>query len=968
MPEKKSTQHRPSAIAAAVLLSLGLPATAQQAPQSSPRNANQVRPPVSTEELERVTVNGIRASLQKALDAKRNADGIIDVITAEDVGKFPATNVAEAMTVIPGVTIDKAFGQGEKVSIMGTDPALNRTLINGQAMASGDWFFAEQQGRSFNYSLLAPQLIQKVEVFKSPEAWIDEGSVGGTVNIVTRKPLDLTGFTAMASASVIYNDRTTKSDPTLAGMVGWRDPSRTFGVLLTAQRAVENIRRDGIESYGTAIGRDYITGRESGNNSVTTTSTDWSVPGGATVPPACQGLCKDTLLANPNAITLSSVSGHFFEQKRERDTLSLALQGKVADKLNLEFNALNIKAKYDNATQSMFAMPGNTWNSLRGMTDLTVKGGIIDTASFRNALTVYDVIARRATVKTDSYDFKAEWKEAGWSASAHGGVSKATGGTDRQVYASFLNKATYSMDLNGAYPALRFTGYQTDPVVDVPAHAAPAKTGSPFKDPNAFRMDGGNPSPWHTNAPTKDNWSPGWGGNTVEKPSKDEEKFLQADFKVKLDSPVYQVRFGVKARRHETGQTMAGVSLSSIKGYGDATAAQFSPQSMPGNYLSGFSEVSALADRFRVDGWAVSDYILSNKWLAPWQTAPVKSTFGDQSFAANTWHVKEDVNAAYVQGDFSVDDLRGNFGVRAVQTESQVTGWGYIGCPPGNSKCPDADKYKATGTTKKYRNLLPNVNVVYDVTPSVVLRGSVAQVIARPNFGDMSDYLWLGDQTLSGGGGNVNIKPQKSTNLDFSAEWYLSKNAILAGAIFHKRVADYILQKTAKEVHFNQSQQKNAVYDISRPYNSGTGTIQGFSLAFQGNLGNGLGVLTNYTQANGNAESGARLPYNSKHQVTFSPFYENDTLSARITYSMRSKYYTAADRGNYLVTKDHRSLDAAFGYKLGHGLSLNLDAMNLLDSEYSNYAEVPYVAATEKLTRGAYRTGRRYMASLRYVY
>lgn len=303
-----------------------------------------------------------------------------------------------------------------------------------------------------------------------------------------------------------------------------------------------------------------------------------------------------------------------------------------------------------------------------------------------------------------------------------------------------------------------------------------------------------------------------------------------------------------------------------------------------------------------------------------------------------------------------------------MQTESHVTGWGYIGCPPGNSKCADVEKYKATGTTKKYRHLLPNVNVVYDVSPSVVLRGSVAQVIARPNYGDMSDYLWLGDQTLSGGGGNVDIKPQKSTNLDFSAEWYLSKNAILAGAIFHKRVADYILQKTAKETHFNQSQQKNVVYDISRPYNAGTGTIQGFSLAFQGNLGNGLGVLTNYTQANGNAESGARLPYNSKHQVTFSPFYENDTLSARITYSMRSKYYTAADRGNYLVTKDHRSLDAAFGYKLGYGLSLNLDAMNLMDSEYSNYAEVPYVAATEKLTRGAYRTGRRYMASLRYVY
>lgn len=962
MREKKTTMHRQSAIAAAVLLSLSLPAAAQQQ-----QGAGTAKPAAASEELERVVVTGIRASLRKALDVKRQADSIVDAVTAEDVGKFPATNVAEAITVIPGVTIDKAFGQGEKVSIMGTDPALNRTLLNGQSMASVDWFFAEQQGRTFNYSLLAPQLIQKVEVFKSPEAWIDEGSIGGTVNVVTRKPLDLKGFTAMGSASAIYNDRIRKTDPTVAGMVGWRNTSGSFGVLLTAQHSEENIRRDGIEAYGTAIGRDYITGRESNNNSVTTTSTDWA-NGGVTVPPACQGACKDTLLANPNAITLSSISGHFFEQVRERDTVSLAVQGKPTDKLTLEFNALNVKAKYDNATQSMFAMQGNTWNSLRGMTALTTKGGIIDTASFRNALTVYDVIARRATLKTDSYDLKANWQDANWSASLHGGASKATGGTDRQVYASFLNKANYSVDLNGAYPTLNFSGYQTDPVVDVPPHAAPVKQGSPFTDPAAFRMDGGNPSPWHTNPPNADNWAPGWGGNVVQKPSKDEEKFLQADFKVKLDSFVHQLRFGAKLREHQTGQTMSGVALSSIRGYGDASASQFSPQAMPGNYLDGFSEVSSLKNRFRVDGWQVADYITSQKWLAPWQEKPVTTTFGDPSFAANTWTVKEDVTAAYVQGDFLLDDLRGNFGLRAVQTESAVTGWSFVGCPPGNPKCLAPERYVPSGTKKKYRDLLPNINLVYDLSADVILRGSVAKVMARPNYGDMSDYLWISDSTLSGGGGNPHLKPQQSTNLDFSAEWYLSKNAILAGALFHKRVSDYILQKTAKETHFNQNQQRNAVYDIARPWNAGSATIQGFSLAYQNSFGNGLGVLANYTQANGNAENGSRLPYNSKHQVTFSPFYENDTLSARVTYSMRSKYYTAADRGNFVVTRDHRSLDSSFSYKFGNGISLNLDGMNLLDSEYSSYAEVPYVAATEKLTRGAYRTGRRYMATLRYTY
>ena len=86
-------------------------------------------------QVEELVVTGIRASLQQSLETKRAADAIVDSVTAEDVGKFPNTNVAEALTMVPGVTVDRQFGQGEKVSILGTDPALNRTLLNGQTVA-----------------------------------------------------------------------------------------------------------------------------------------------------------------------------------------------------------------------------------------------------------------------------------------------------------------------------------------------------------------------------------------------------------------------------------------------------------------------------------------------------------------------------------------------------------------------------------------------------------------------------------------------------------------------------------------------------------------------------------------------------------------------------------------------------------------------------------------------------------------
>ena len=946
---------RKNVLTMSIVAALGVcgTAVAQDAPQTDPKD------------LDKVVVTGIRGSLEQALDAKREANAIVDAITAEDVGKFPSTNVAEAMTIIPGVTIDKAFGQGEKVSILGTDPALNRTVLNGQTVASADWFITDQPGRTFNYSLLAPQLVGKVEVYKSPEAWLDEGAIGGTVNISTRKPLDLDDTTVSGSISHLHNHRIGSGDPSISAMVGWKNQSDTFGVIVSAQRSEESIRRDGIESYGTVTGDHYIRGRDGGPNSISTTGTDWSTDPPTVVPPSCVGACATTLLANPDAVAPNSISAHYFEQQRDRDTVSVALQFRPHEKLDVEFNSLNVKANYDNISHSMFAFNGNTWNALGNLTDLTVDGGVITSASFRNALTVYDLINRQATVDTDSYDLKVTWSDEGWFASAHAGTSKATGGTGRQVFGEFLNKAHYSYDLTGASPTLQFGGYQRAPVADVASHFAPGFAGSPFTDPSAYRFDGGGPAGgWHTNPPTADNWGAGWGGNIVTKPTRDEELYAQADFGLKFDSPVYQLRFGLKRREHETGQSMAGVSLASIKGYGDMTADMFDPRALPDNYLTGFGDVGDLDTRFMIDGWALADYILSGDWLAPWQTMPVPSTFADPSFAANTWTVTEDINAAYVQADYSWNGFRGNVGFRYVQTESESFSWA---CTVNISPCP-ATAYEQVSVRKEYNDFLPNINIAYDLGTNVVLRGSLAKVISRPNYGDMSSYLWLGDQTLTGGGGNPELDPYESTNLDFSAEWYFSDNSILAGTLFHKKVDNYILVTTSKESHFNQAEDAVTEYDVSRPNNAGGATIQGFSAAFQTNFAGGLGLLANYTYADAESDSGDQLPYSSKNQVNISPFFENDRFSARLTYSWRSKYYTQVDRGNYLVTDDYDSLDANLNFRINDQLSIGLDGMNLLDSEYRSYAEVPGVANTEMLVRGLYRTGRRYMATLRFQF
>lgn len=957
-------KHRTSLLSAAIAVCLGVAAQAQA--QDAAQDSDTPTATTSNE-LDRVVVTGIRASLQQALDTKRNADAIIDVVTAEDVGKFPSTNVAEAISVLPGVTIDKAFGQGEKISILGTDPALNRTLLNGQTVASADWFITDQPGRTFNYSLLAPQLVGRVEVYKSPEAHIDEGSIGGTVIVHTRKPLDLEQTTIAGHVGYLYNDRIEGGDPQASLLFGWKNDADTFGFIVSAQRADEGIRRDGIESYGTVRADAYINGVDGSPNSITTTTTNWATDPPTTMPPSCTGTCADTLLANPNAIAPNSISAHYFEQQRERDTISLAIQFKPHEKMNVEFNALDVTAHYDNISHSMFAFNGNTWNSLSKLTDLTVDGGVITAATFRNALTVYDLINRQATVDTNSYDIKAAWNDERWFASWHFGTTRATGGTGRQVFGEFLNLADYSYDINGT-PRLNFTGYQTLPTTEIAAHMPPAFSGSPFTDPAAFRMDGGYPNPWHTDAPTEDNWAAGWGGNIVTKPTWDKEVYGQVDAGIRLDSPVYQVRFGVKRRQHETGQTMSGVSLASIRGYGDATAAMFDPRPLPDNYLGGFGDTGDLSSRFTIDGWALADYILSGDWLAPWQTMPEPGTFNDLSFVQNTWVVNEDINAGYVQADYSWNGFRGNVGFRYVQTESDSVGWQCTASANCNSAANGGTHtYEQVSVKKRYTDFLPNLNVAYDWN-DIVLRFSAAKVISRPNYGDMSNYLWLGPQTLTGGGGNPELDPYRSTNIDLSAEWYFSQNAILAATLFHKDVGNYILYTTGIEQHVNESNGQVMDFTVSRPQNAGEAKIRGASLNYQQDLWGGLGILANYTYSNAEASNGDPMPWTSKNQYNISPFFENDRFSARVTYSWRSKYYTQVDRGNYLVTSDYKSLDASLGFRINDSFSVSLDGMNLLDSEYYTYADVPGVANTEKLVRGLYRTGRRYMASLRYQF
>jgi TonB-dependent receptor len=379
-------------------------APAQDAAQ--PTSAQDAKPAADATDIDAVVVQGIRASLQKSLETKRSADAVVEAITAEDIGKFPNTNVAEAMTQIPGVTIDRRFGQGERVSIDGTDPSLNLTFLDGHPLAQTPWLHGEQPNRGFDHTLIASELIGRMEVYKSPEAKLPEGSLGGTVLMYTRKPLDLDANTFSGTIGYSYNDQASKGKPTASGLYSWKNAQETFGFNVAAQHFEERVDRQGVEIFS------YVPPSTFPNAAA-------QVPAGARVP--------------------NFVNAAWFQQDRERDSLALNLQFKPSSALEFNLDTLYIKESFDNYNQSVYNFLSDRADSVDQL-KLGANNVVTSGHSGPNARVFYDANARVSEVETKGVDLRGSFRGDGWKINGQVGQSKATNDNMR----TYLLQSTYT--------------------------------------------------------------------------------------------------------------------------------------------------------------------------------------------------------------------------------------------------------------------------------------------------------------------------------------------------------------------------------------------------------------------------------------------------------------------------------------------------------------------------------------------
>lgn len=920
-------QLTPIAAAAASFL-LHCASLAQTPP---PPAAAAASAPAAEDQAVRIEVVGIRASQQKSLQTKREADGHVDVITAEDIGKMPDKNVADSLQRVPGVTISSAgateggFDENDRVSMRGTNPSLTQTLINGHPVASGDWFVLNQSdnaGRSVSFSMLPSEIVGSVVVHKSAQASDVEGGVVGNVDILTRKPLEFKKpLTLEASVGAVYADLPDKTDPQLSALLNWKNDASTFGVLAQVFSEKRSLRRDGVEILG------YN-----------------QIAAGSPV-----------ALAHPDLAGVwypRSIGAALFEQTRERQGGMIDVQFKPLDNLTMDLSAFYSKMKAGNYNRNyllhapFFLAEGAGQSPDAGY---VVRNNTLVSASFTDAggnYGTYDQISRPdESAETSFFNWDAKFRATDdLTLSTKIGTSTGYGKTPNQYQASWDVGGGGSWHLNGIDSAPDFS------------------IGTPANSPAGSALD----------------WL--WGTQNVS--IKDVDNWAQLDGELALEHGVLSsIRFGARFGEHKRsseGVIARGPTCRDAAGNAvgfdwsqqyfcpAGTQSPFDPanfpqghQNYPGNFGAG------LGGTFPRDVWYYTpaqleafDYFATRD--------PVTRAYKDWDFGLN-----EKSNAVYVQANLEGKGWRGDAGVRLVQTKEHVLKYvnvGFPATPPDNAIVGSAfGTYVPATTDHTYNDILPSLNLRFDLAKDMVGRFSVSKTMTRPDYSALAGALNLTppaseDDVGSGSGSNPDLKPIRSTNVDASLEWYFAPRSLLSAGVFYMNLQNYVGlgQSEHEYLTFDAAHPSGymAPYVLTVPVNS-SGKVKGIELAWEQPLFNNFGVAANYTYTDAKDKDGGPIVGASRDTYNLSGYFENDTFNARLAYSFRSHFYSGLDRSTAFNQDDFGTVAASLGYKISENLTVSLDGRNL------NNPKLKYYALNQDQPRSIYQNGRQYYLTLR---
>ena len=918
------------------------------------------------EPLEEIVVTGIRGSLAAAVDQKRDSDQLVEVVIAEDIGKLPDQNLAEVLENITGVQITRTAGVGTGVQIRGTNS--NRVEFNGVSTVNSG------SGRSgINFEDVNPAIISAVEVTKSPDARTIEGSVGGTINLKTIRPLELRE--TLAAVRVQYEDSSLSSEsmtPRFSGAFGdsWSTDAGEIGFVIsgsfTEQESV---------SFRPRTDRD---------NRVS--------PAGAVDPAEFLGI-------------------QFLVQEQENydyETVNFASTFEWAPSESLKFH-LDVVVNDQERSQDSYRLQASGVSTLRNISVPTAYETVdfgVGPGRFPAALQG----TLEPDLANDDDDPNLRFSSDTGSRVTDSQVIALGGDWYGEKWSVSAEYATTMSDTSN--PNLSTTLNFINP--NCPLDASSNDNCVPF----IYDLSGGTLA-WGVNfdspfAPAPaDLLNPAnvvldqviVGRNTTE----NEEDAIRMDFSWDVDwNSLTTLDFGFRigessSRFNDIEDRIGGFSRM----VDSPNGALFSELLVPGpsNFDKGDGRSLFISDFLLVDpDRAFSDpdgtlAILQNAVIAHDTASPdILNLVSDRN---QFYDVTEETTALYAQANFEAGIFRGNVGVRYVETEVDSVAYGFE---------DDAGNRSLVSTKGKYDFLLPRLNVVAEATEDVLVRFGYGSDIRRPGFNRISTAFAADNQENSAiDQGNPNLKPEEVDSLDLAVEWYFAESALVSLGYFTKDRTDIIGQVFEGALLVNDPTSTSGLARETDPSCPGGGiwnptvipnvlgdpnvlglcvdyqtwtndpsttTQSGFEFAFQydlsgfeENLGwaSGFGVIFNYTNqdfSGGSIEdctsgrgaqvlgSGICIPRGlldfSEDAYNITLYYEKYGLSARARYTWRESFRTQDFGGGAntsgsstfsfpVHTLDRGQLNASVNYSVNDHLDVGLEVVNLTEERIDQH-------------------------------
>jgi len=967
------------------------------------------------DDVEVIQVTGIRGSVQESMGIKRDSAGVVDAISAEDIGKFPDTNLAESLQRITGISISRNNGEGDQITARGFGPDYNMVTLNGRTMPGSalPGGGGTPNSRAFSFSDLASESVRSVSVYKTGRASIASGGIGAVVDIRTARPFSASesGFTASVGAKALADTTNRVGDdvtPEVSGFINYVNDDNTFGVTFTGSFQDRDSAAQG------AFVNQWRVNPYSGDNIPHLPSADNPDSGAPVVLNNAPAMGQ--LFGIP-----SDLRYYMADRERDRTNAQLTVQFAPSDKMTATLD-------YTYSRQDLFEARAeqSIWMDDRYFAELTfddetVKTPVIISQERR------DLLPRDLGLAIQELNQVNENKSIGFNLEYFVNDDLTLEFDVHNSTAEGRPDAPYGTWTNLGLGANVVRGQGADFRGDFPIMLVD------FDDVSRTNLNGNG---------VLDESDVGTSILDMNFSNQDTE-ITQARIDGSYTLDTGSINFGIESR------SMESTSLQSLTRHTMGNWGIENPGELPTGSLTPLDLASEFSD-FNTNGIFSQGFTGSVSEIGAFAAQAYGfNLVADNPYATNRT-IEEDITAVYfefdLEGELSGMPYNILTGVRYENTD--VTSIANISLPSGVAWEGNNDFNVRFGSDMEdvsvdssYDHILPAFDFDIELKENVVARFSYSKTIARPTYNNLSaaatvsspsgPTLITGEATATASSGNPSLVPLESDNLDLSIEYYFDETSYVSLGFFDKRVKNFIGNEQVEESIFGLTdatagpraiaaqaelerlgiplsdttlfnmvaamennvdyfsltdEQFEAAYDVlpnssdpelifinSKPVNNKSANIYGFEIAGQHFFGDsGFGVMANYTSVTGDVgfDNNADPSITQFALVGLSDtaniivMYEMDEIQARIAYNWRDKFLDTTSQ--YVnepgYTEAYSQIDFSVSYEVMEDLTVSFEGINITEENRRRHGR------TSAMVWNIDELGARYALGVRYKF